>query len=382
MNNQNNFLMNISVLYRFTQKYFDKHLTPYGIGSGQMIFLLLINEHEGISMQQLTSLGDFDKGTTTKSIQKLAEEGYIEIKSAEEDKRVKRLYTTKKTGEIINELYQVRNELTNQLTVGMNNEEVEEQLKFLQLITNNARAAEPEENYSQVRIAGIQKLTLLDFPGQVACTIFTAGCNMKCPFCHNRDLVFIPENFEFINPEDIIDLLKKRQGILDGVAITGGEPLLQAGLKDFIQNIKDLGFKVKLDTNGMFPEKLKDIVESGLIDYVAMDIKNVPEKYATTIGLPDSNFKLNSIQQSMEYLLSNAIDYEFRTTVVKELHTIEDLKEIAKMLKGAKHYYLQQFIDSGRCIEEGFTAYSKDEMKEICEELKTILPVTELRGIN
>lgn len=382
MNSQNNFLMNISVLYRFTQKYFDRYLTKYNLGSGQMIFLLLINEHEGITMQQLTLVGEFDKGTTTKSIQKLVEEGYIEMINDEEDKRVRRLYTTKKTAEIASELYQIRNNLSNLLTQGMSAETVEQQLNFFQQLSNNAREIEPEENYKQVKIAGIQKLTLLDFPGNVACTVFTAGCNMKCPFCHNRDLVFIPENTEFINPEEIIEFLKSRQGKIDGVAITGGEPLLQNGLADFIKEIRELGYKVKLDTNGMFPEKLREIVEEGLVDYVAMDIKNTPDKYAATIGLSGSNFRLDPVMESMNYLLSGAVDYEFRTTVVKELHTREDLSEIARMLQGARHYYLQQFVDSGKCIESGYTAYSKEEMKEICTEVRKVLAVTELRGIN
>ena len=382
MQNQNNFLMNISVLYRLTQKYFDKHLLPYGIGSGQMIFLLLINEHEGVTMQQLTLLGDFDKGTTTKSIQKLEEEGYIEIRTDEDDKRVRRLYTTKKTGEIINELYQIRNDLSNQLTQGINPESVDQQLAFLQKLTTNARELDPEETYQQVKLAGIQKLTLLDYPGQVACTLFTAGCNMKCPFCHNRDLVFIPENFEFINPEEIIEFLKKRHGVLDAVCITGGEPTVQAGLKDFIREIRNIGYKVKLDTNGMFPDKLKEIVESGMIDYVAMDVKNCPDKYPMTVGLAENSFPLAQIEKSIEYLLSDVIDYEFRTTVVKELHTIDDLKKIAGWIKGAKHYYLQQFVDSGRCIEPGYTAYDKDEMKQLCTEIREVLPCTELRGIN
>ncbi|MBR0386109.1 MAG: anaerobic ribonucleoside-triphosphate reductase activating protein, partial [Erysipelotrichaceae bacterium] len=376
------FLLNISVLYRLTQKYFDRHLASYGLGAGQMIFLLLINEQDGITMQQLTLLGDFDKGTTTKSIQKLEEEGYIEIRTDDDDKRVRRLYTTKKTGEVINELYQIRNDLSGQLTQGINPDTVEQHMTVLQKMTANARSLDPEETYQQVKLAGIQKLTLLDYPGQVACTIFTAGCNMKCPFCHNRDLVFIPENFEFINPEEIINFLKKRQGILDAVCITGGEPTLQTGLKDFIREIRNIGYKVKLDTNGMYPEKLQEIVESGLIDYVAMDIKNSRAKYPLTTGLPEENFPIDKVERSVKYLLEGNIDYEFRTTVVRELHTVEDLLEIAGWIKGTNHYYLQQFVDSGRCIEPGYTAYDGDEMKQMCAEVQKILPCTELRGIS
>ncbi|MBQ3385098.1 MAG: anaerobic ribonucleoside-triphosphate reductase activating protein [Erysipelotrichaceae bacterium] len=378
MHNQNNFLINISVLYRYTQKYFDRHLAQYGIGSGQMIFLLLINEHEGITMQQLTLIADFDKGTTTKNLQRLVEQDYITIQTDDADKRVKRLYTTKKTRDIINNLYEIRNECCNQLMNGLDNEAVETQM---QLMTDNAHDIAPEESYSQLRLGGLQKLTLLDYPGHVSCTVFTAGCNMKCPFCHNRDLVFIPENFEFMSPESVFDLLRKRQGTLDAVAITGGEPLLQKGLKDFIIEIRNLGFKVKLDTNGYYPDKLKELIDEGLIDYVAMDIKAPLAKYPATVGLPEINFKADQIRKTIKYLMSDVVDYEFRTTVVRELHTKEDMAAIGKMIKGCKHYYLQQFVDSGRCIEQGYTSYTKEEMCELRDEVAKYVPVVELRGV-
>lgn len=378
MHNQNNFLINISVLYRYTQKYFDRHLAQYGIGSGQMIFLLLINEHEGITMQQLTLIADFDKGTTTKNLQRLVEQDYITIQTDDADKRVKRLYTTKKTRDIINNLYEIRNECCNQLMNGLDNEAVEKQM---QLMTDNAHDIAPEESYNQLRLGGLQKLTLLDYPGHVSCTVFTAGCNMKCPFCHNRDLVFIPENFEFMNPESVFDLLRKRQGTLDAVAITGGEPLLQKGLKDFIIEIRNLGFKVKLDTNGYYPEKLKELIDEGLIDYVAMDIKAPLAKYPATVGLPEINFKADQIRKTIKYLMNDVVDYEFRTTVVRELHTKEDMAAIGKMIKGCKHYYLQQFVDSGRCIEQGYTSYTKEEMSELRDEVAKYVPVVELRGV-
>lgn len=379
MSNQNNFLIDISVLYRYTQKYFDRHLAQYGIGSGQMIFLLLINEHEGITMQQLTVMADFDKGTTTKNLQRLVEQDYIVIGTDENDKRVRRLYTTRKTRDIINNLYEIRNECCNRLMKGLNNEEVEEQIHRL---TANSHDIVPDEEYSQMRIGGLQKLTLLDYPNHVSCTVFTAGCNMKCPFCHNRDLVFIPENFEFYNPESIFEYLRKRQGTLDAVAITGGEPLLQPGLRDFIMEVRKLGFKVKLDTNGYYPDKLKKLVDEGLIDYVAMDVKAPLPKYPVTVGLPESGFHTEQIQKSIQYLLSGTVDYEFRTTVVREFHTKEDLVAIAKMIKGCKHYYLQQFVDSGRCIEQGFSAYNREEMYELKEEVAKYIPEVELRGIS
>jgi len=156
--------------------------------------------------------------------------------------------------------------------------------------------------------------------------------------------------------------------------------LIQPGLIDFISEIKDLGYKVKLDTNGFYPDKLKEIVETGLVDYVAMDIKNTMDKYPQTVGIPATAFRKKEVAKSIRYLLSGVVDYEFRTTVVKELHTAEDLVEIAKSIKGASHYYLQQFNDSGRCIEEGFSAYSLEEMQEMEQKVKKYCPTAELRG--
>lgn len=381
MNYQNDFLINISALYRYTQRYFDKNMAGFNIGSGQMIFLLLIYEHEGITMQQLTDMADIDKGTTTKSIKKLVDEGYVEIKVDETDKRVKRVYTTKKAAGIINDLYGFRNEFVNQLMKNLDEETIEREMRVMDTITRNAKEIVPDESYSQIKIAGLQKLTLLDYPGQVACTIFTAGCNMKCPFCHNKDLVFIPENFVPEDPDDIIEFLNKRKGIIDAVCITGGEPMLQAGLLDFLKQVKELGYKVKVDTNGLFPDRLKKVVESGYVDYIAMDIKNSLDKYGQTTGIAENDNLTRQIRKSINYLLSDVIDYEFRTTVVREFHTKEDLVEAARMIKGAKNYYLQQFVDSGRCIEAGFTAYSKEEMLDIQKEIQKIIPNVQLRGV-
>lgn len=228
-------------------------------------------------------------------------------------------------------------------------------------------------------IQGLQKLTLLDYPGKVACTIFTAGCNFRCPFCHNASLVIETYKNKNIPEEEIFAFLKKRQGILDGVCVTGGEPLIQPGIEDFLFRIKELGFAVKLDTNGSFPDKLKQIVEAGLVDYVAMDIKNSPESYGKTIGI--EKYDMKNIERSVEFLLSDVVSYEFRTTVVREFHQKSDFESIAKWIAGAKHYYLQQFVDSGDLIQKGLRAYNKDIMEQALEIVKKGVPTAELRGI-
>lgn len=232
-----------------------------------------------------------------------------------------------------------------------------------------------------MKISGIQKLTLLDYPGTVACTLFTAGCNFRCPFCHNAALV-LPEQIEdgSLDEDEVLDFLKKRQGILDGVAITGGEPMLHRDLPELLSKIKALGYKIKLDTNGSNPEMLKEVIERRLIDRVAMDIKNSPEAYGETIGV--ENFDLAPIEKSKDMLLCGDMDYEFRTTVVKGIHTEESLIEAAKWIKGAKEYYLQQFKDSGNLIlPDGLSAYDEKEMHALAELVREHVPAAEVRGV-
>ena len=224
-------------------------------------------------------------------------------------------------------------------------------------------------------------MTLLDYPGKVAAVIFTSGCNFKCPYCHNRDLVFVPDNYEFYQPEEVLSYLEKRKGILDGVCISGGEPLIQENLIEFIAEIKNLGYLVKLDTNGNRPERLKELCETGMIDYVAMDVKNSPDKYAMTVGLNNEVFKLENIRESIAYLMASDVDYEFRTTVVKELHDVDDIAEIARWIRGARHFYLQQYTESDNVIQKGFHAYTADEMRELCRIAQEYVPAAEIRGV-
>ncbi|MDD4688846.1 MAG: anaerobic ribonucleoside-triphosphate reductase activating protein [Eubacteriales bacterium] len=228
-------------------------------------------------------------------------------------------------------------------------------------------------------INGLQKLTLLDYPGKTACTIFTSGCNFRCPYCHNAPLVLTPGENEIIPEEEIFSYLIKRQGILDGVCITGGEPLLQKDIEEFIRKIKELGYSVKLDTNGSFPDKLADLIDKSLVDYVAMDIKNCKEKYASTIDV--SNFDISLIEKSVEVLKQGKIPYEFRTTVAKEMHTKYDIIKIGEWLKGDSKYFLQQYKISDNLIGNPMTPYDGKEMKNLENALKSALPHCETRGI-
>ena len=228
-------------------------------------------------------------------------------------------------------------------------------------------------------INGFQKLTILDYPGKVACIVFTPGCNFRCPFCHNASLVTHIDKETYIDVDEVLTYLKKRQGLLDGVVITGGEPLLQDGIEEFIAEIKSLGYAVKLDTNGSFPEKLISIVEKGLVDYVAMDIKNSKDKYGITIGV--ENFDITPIEKSVDFLKQGKVYYEFRTTVVKDFHTLEDIQDIVVWLKGAHKYFLQNFVDSGDLITDGLEPVSALLLKEMKEKATEFIPSVEIRGI-
>lgn len=228
-------------------------------------------------------------------------------------------------------------------------------------------------------ICGLQKLTLLDFPDRLACTVFTGGCNMRCPFCHNALLVQAPQQQPQISQQELLAFLQKRQGVLDGVCFTGGEPLLQSDLADLILRVRDLGFAVKLDTNGMLPQRLQPLLEQGLLDYVAMDIKNALPRYAETAGL--AHMDTAPIEQSVRLLQQSGIAYEFRTTVVQELHTPQDLLEIGQWLKGSPRYFLQNFVASENTMVDGLQPWPEQQLRDMVTQLQPFFDTVGLRGI-
>lgn len=236
-----------------------------------------------------------------------------------------------------------------------------------------------------MKIAGLQKLTLLDYPGKTACTVFFGGCNFRCPFCHNSDLLG-GTGPGGLTQEELLAFLKKRQGLLDAVCITGGEPTLQNDLPELIRAIKDLGYLVKLDTNGTRPEVVKALAEEKLIDYVAMDIKNSPGKYSETAGAP--HMDLSKLEQTVQFLMSGETDYEFRTTVVEELHDTQAMKEIGQWLqklscgKKAKRLFLQSYMDRDTVLMGGLSAPSRKKMQEYKEILAPYAELVELRGVD
>lgn len=228
-----------------------------------------------------------------------------------------------------------------------------------------------------MNIHGLQKMTLLDFPGKVACTVFLGGCDMRCPFCHNWEIVdaSVPA---IMDENELFKFLEGRKGLLDGVAFTGGEPLMRKDLEDVISKIRDMGFMIKLDTNGNHPDRLKSVVDAGLIDYVAMDVKNSPERYGETVGLPD--FDISRIRESIAYLMSCGTDYEFRTTVVRQFHDADSFKGIAGLINGADKYFLQGFVDRETVPYAGLEGYTKEEMEIFLDIVKPYVKNAEIRG--
>lgn len=230
-----------------------------------------------------------------------------------------------------------------------------------------------------MNIQGLNKVTLLDYPGRVACTVFTGGCDLRCPFCHNSQLVLHP-TFSPIDEEEVFALLRRRRGIIDGVAITGGEPLLQPDIEAFISRVRELGYSVKLDTNGTHPARLAHLLEAGLVDHVAMDIKNSPERYPETVGIP--GFDVTPIRESVALLVGGSTGYEFRTTVVAPLHDEESMLGIGRLIKGASRYFLQGFADSGALIApEGLRAVPREEMEKFAAIVAPFVGSAELRGV-
>ena len=228
-----------------------------------------------------------------------------------------------------------------------------------------------------MKISGLMKLTLLDFPGHVACTVFLAGCNFRCPFCHNGSLVRGGD--QDIGKEELFAFLKKRRGVLDGVCVTGGEPLMNADIGELIREIKSLGYLVKLDTNGSYPERLGALLEEGVIDYVAMDIKSGASGYASACGV---SVDIEKIRKSIELIKSSGVEHEFRTTVVKGLHTEEDIVGCAALIGAGEPYFLQSYKESDDIIDpNGLSSFDPDELALILDAARSHNPQTQLRGV-
>lgn len=231
-----------------------------------------------------------------------------------------------------------------------------------------------------MKIQGLQKLTLLDYPGHMACTVFLAGCNLRCPFCHNSELLDAAAAPALMDDGELLSFLEKRRGMLEGVCFTGGEPLLRPELPALMAKIRTLGYLVKLDTNGTVPARLRQVLETGCVDYVAMDIKNSPDRYGETAGLAE--FDMAPVYDCIDLLRGGSVDYEFRTTVVEELHDADSFRAIGPMIRGAKRYFLQQFTDRDTVMFAGLHAPDKEKLLAYADIVRTYVDTVELRGIS
>ena len=237
-----------------------------------------------------------------------------------------------------------------------------------------------EQEMEKMRF-GLRKMTLLDFPGRVACTVFTCGCNFRCPFCHNASLVRGHEEDMELSAAELFAFLEKRRKLLDGVAVTGGEPLMHSGSVELLKKIKAMGYAVKLDTNGSFPERLKEILDSGCVDYVAMDVKSSFERYEALCGRADMREK---VEKSIALLKEGKVDHEFRTTVVDQLHNVEDIRNAARSIAGAKRYFLQNFKESEDLLspDSAFSGAGQEKLQAMLEAAKEFVPGTAIRGVD
>lgn len=208
-------------------------------------------------------------------------------------------------------------------------------------------------------ICGYEKFSMVDYEGKIACTVFTGGCNFRCPFCHNAPLV-VGGNRQVVDESEVFDYLAKRKGLVDAVVVSGGEPTLQPDLEDFIRKVKDMGYLVKLDTNGTNPDVIEHLISEGLLDYIAMDVKNSSKKYPLTV---DKQVDMRTIEKSISIIKNSGVAYEFRTTLIREFHTEDDIAKIADMIDGAEHYYMQKYNDNDGCISHGYSAFDKSEVE-------------------
>lgn len=221
---------------------------------------------------------------------------------------------------------------------------------------------------------------MVDYDGKIACTVFTGGCNFRCPFCHNGALVVGNVANQSNMQEEVLDYLEKRKGLVDAVCVSGGEPTLQPNLKDFLRKVRGMGYNTKLDTNGYRPDVLKEIINGGLVDYIAMDIKNAPQKYALTTGL--KHVDVEDIKTSVSMIISSGIEHEFRTTLIREFHSAEDMQEIAKTIDGAQKYFMQKYKDDDECIRHGFNPIDKQEAEKFKTYFEQHVQTIGLRGYN
>jgi len=344
-------LLNISTLYRNTQKYLDSKLATYNLGSGQYIFLMIINENKGITAKELCIIGDFDKSTVNKAITKLIKEDFLITKNDDDDKRLKHLYLSDKANLIVNEFYQYRKELNYLLEYPEN-----ESLKNLAKKSRNLISI----SQPNMKISRMDKLNLVASRDNISTSLYASGCNFKCPYCNQRDLVFDLEDLTYLDNDEIYQYLFRRNKEIEMVVFTGGEAILQASAIDMITKCKAMGYKTKIETNGYFPEKLQYLIDNKLVDEIEMSLKSSFENYPLATGI--NNMDIDLIKKSLTIVKNAKITSNFKIVVYKELFDDEEIKKISKILAGSKRIVIENYKKTKNSIDKSLTPVSYNDL--------------------
>lgn len=340
MNTGRNLLLDLNILARATQKYYDHQLQGLDLNYGQLPILLMIYEHQGLTLNAIVTQGRYDKGTVTKNVQKLKEQGYITVEDSLQDRRAKRLFPTDKAKEIISRIYGIRRSWSTQL-VGQIPETDKD--RFLaeteSLVSQAVKVSEKQE--LPIYFFQAENLNAALWPGKLSCVLHTFGCNMNCPDCPDRRRLILQENTRLMEPEDILQDLQTKKRLIDGVVITGGEPLLQTGLDPFLRQVKKLGLQVRLKTNGTRPQELEDLLQAGLLDSVELMIKNHPEKYAASCGRQTIDVDL--IRQTMDLLNTYHICWEGTLVLNDQFFEPEDLPALKELCQAIPRLRVENF---------------------------------------
>lgn len=354
-----------AALFRCNQKYYDKVLSAYGLSYSGLIFLISIYEDEGLMLNKLAQDGGFDKGSITKAIYKLEENGFVHIADSKKDKRAKELYTTQKTRDLMPSLYQIRQEYLNYLTEDIDINDFDKYQEVLSHILEKAKEySNTAIDINNLQICDFKPLSFNDYDDLSCSVIYTGGCNFRCGHCTNKNLVFLSSTQKYKSVKEIIDYLSKRSGMLQGVCIRGGEPLLHEGIFQLLKEIKAFGLSVKLSTNGSLFDKLKQTVDLELVDKVEINIMGSRDIYAACIGLDE--FDLTGLNRTIEYLKKDVIDYEFSLLLRSSDIDYDDL---GLWLKGIKKLNLIRLRENDSCIDSNIRMLSENEINNI----KTVL---------
>ena len=365
-----------AALYRCNQKYYDKVLSGFGLSYSGLIFLISIYEDEGLMLNKLAQDGSFDKGSITKAINKLEENGFVVIQDSKKDKRAKELYTTQKTRDLMPKLYQIRQEYLNYLSEDLNEEEVETLNSLMDKVLLKAREySKTNIDIQNIQISNFIPLSFIHYDNLSTAVIQTGGCNFRCRHCENKNLVFLSSSSEKINVSDVLNYLNKRQNMLQGVVVEGGEPLLHDGIVSLFQELRELDLNIKLCTNGSQFERLKQIVDLRLADEIEVKIMGSKSYYAKYIGL--ESFDTSNIDKTINLLINGNIKYCFTLTLTDEEI---DYEELGRWLKDVKCLKLRRYNKSDECIDKSIEATPKEKLSEIIEILNKYVKEIKLEG--